>query len=414
MPRKVVPLSATGVAALKAVEGKTQKFFDGGGLFLQVGPLRRNEEGKPLPASRHWRLKYRIGNEEKLISLGAYPDVSLAEARRKRDLAREKIAKGIDPALESKARRKNDATDLPDCFETVAREWHGKYSHTWSASHATTILRRLEKEVFPFLGTRHVNEIKAPELLGVLRRTETRGALDIAHRVRDYCNKIFGYAIATGIAERNPASDIQKALPPVVNRHYAAPTDPKDVAPMLKAFDTYTGSYVVKCALQLLPMLFCRPGELRAAEWTEIDLDAAEWNIPASRMKMKVAHLVPLPHQAVEILESLQTITGRDRYVFPSHRSTQRCMSENALTAAYRRLGFEKHEVTAHGFRATARTILDEVLHQRPDFIEHQLAHAVKDPNGRAYNRTAHLAERRKMMQLWADYLDGLKKGTKR
>ena len=203
------------------------------------------------------------------------------------------------------------------------------------------------------------------------------------------------------------------ALPPVKNGHFAAPTDPKDVAPLLRAIDGFQGSFVVKCALQLAPLLFVRPGELRAAEWSEVDLDAAEWNIPAERMKMKIAHLVPLCRQAVEILRDLQPLTGHSKYVFPCHRSPLRCMSENAVNAGLRRMGFEKSEITGHGFRAMARTILDEVLQVRPDFIEHQLAHAVKDPNGRAYNRTAHLAERRKMMQTWADYLDGLKSGAK-
>jgi integrase len=202
-------------------------------------------------------------------------------------------------------------------------------------------------------------------------------------------------------------------LPPVKNKHFAAPTDPKDVIPLLRAIDGFQGSFVVKCALQLAPLVFVRPGELRQAEWSEIDLEAAEWNIPGHRMKMKDPHLVPLAKQAVDILRELKPLTGQGRYVFPSHRSPLRCMSENAVNAALRRMGFEKSEITGHGFRAMARTILDEVLQVRPDFIEHQLAHAVKDPNGRAYNRTAHLAERRKMMQLWADYLDGLKTGAK-
>ena len=242
---------------------------------------------------------------------------------------------------------------------------------------------------------------------------ESRGILDTAHRVRFECGAIFRYGIATGRVDRDPVADLKGALPPVKNGHYAAPTDPKQVAPILRAIDGFVGSFVVKCALQLSPLLFVRPGELRAAEWSEIDIESAEWNIPAERMKMKIAHLVPLPHQAVEILKSLQPLTCHSRYVFPCHRSPLRCMSENAVNAGLRRMGFEKSEITGHGFRAMARTILDEVLQVRPDYIEHQLAHAVKDPNGRAYNRTAHLVERKKMMQLWADYLEGLKAGAK-
>jgi integrase len=272
---------------------------------------------------------------------------------------------------------------------------------------------RLTKEVFPWVGARSFEEIKAPELLKVLRRMESRGALDTAHRVRNHCSKIFRYAIATGRAERDPAADLQGALPPVKNNHMAAPTDPKLFAPLLRAIDGYEGSFVVKCAMLLAPMLFVRPGELRHAEWAEIDFETAEWNIPSHKMKMKEPHLVPLPCQALKILKTLHPLTGSGKYVFPCHRSPLRCMSENAVNAGLRRLGFEKSEITGHGFRAVARTILDEVLKVRPDFIEHQLAHAVKDPNGRAYNRTAHLEERRKMMQKWADYLDGLKAGAK-
>ena len=242
---------------------------------------------------------------------------------------------------------------------------------------------------------------------------ESRNILDTAHRVRFECGAIFRYAVATGRADRDPVADLKGALPPVKNGHHAAPTDPKELAPLLRAIDGFEGSFVVKCALQLTPMLFVRPGELRHAEWSEFDFETAEWNIPAGRMKMKIAHLVPLPEQALAILNELRPLTGHSKYVFPSHRSPLRCMSDNALNAAMRRMGFDKDEVTAHGFRATARTILDEVLQIRPDFIEHQLAHAVKDPNGRAYNRTAHLAERKKMMQVWADYLDGLKAGAK-
>jgi integrase len=274
-------------------------------------------------------------------------------------------------------------------------------------------MSRLERDVFPWLGSRPIVEIKPSELLMALRRVEARGALETAHRIRTVCGQVFRYAVATGRAERDISGDLRGALPPVAEKHHASITDPAKIAELLRAIDGYQGGFVVRCALQLAPMLFVRPGELRAAEWGEFDLDAGEWNIPAERMKMKQAHLVPLSRQAVEILRELQGLTGHSRYVFPSGRSFHRCMSNNAVNAALRRMGYDKDEMTGHGFRAMARTILDEVLHIRPDYIEHQLAHAVKDPNGRAYNRTAHLAERKKMMQMWADYLDGLKRGAK-
>jgi integrase len=231
----------------------------------------------------------------------------------------------------------------------------------------------------------------------------------MAHLVRNYCSQIFRFAVATCKAERDIASELKGALAPVKFGHMAAPTDPKDVAPLLRAVDAFEGSFIVKCALQLAPLVFVRPGELRKAEWSEIDLDAAIWSIPAEKMKMKLPHLVPLSEQAVDILKALHPLTGHGKYLFPCRRSPLNCMSENTINASLRRMGFEKTEITGHGFRAMARTILDEVLQIRPDFIEHQLAHAVKDPNGRAYNRTAFLSQRREMMQTWADYLDGLR-----
>jgi len=402
MPKRIVPLTDLQVSKAKP-QAKEVKLFDGGGLFLLVTPT----------GGKLWRLKYRFEGKEKKLTLGGYPEISLAAARQRREDARKLIANGIDPNEVKKAQRAAIVAETENSFEVVAREWQGKYAKTWSAVHADTILQRLEKEVFPWLGKVDVAEIKAPALLAILRRMEERGALDTAHRVRNHCSNVFRYAIATGRAERDPAADLRGALPPVKNGHHAAPTDPKQIAPLLRAMDTFEGSFVVKCALLLTPLLFVRPGELRHAEWSEIDLDAAEWNIPAEKMKMKLPHLVPLPSHAVAILRELHALTGRGRYVFPCNRTTLRPMSENTVNAALRRLGFNRDEIVAHGFRAMARTVLDEVLHVRPDYIEHQLAHAVRDPNGRAYNRTAHLAERRKMMQLWADYLDGLKTGAK-
>lgn len=382
---------------------KQFKLSDGEGMYLLVTPH----------GGKAWRLKYRFQGKEKLLSLGTYPDVSLTEAREKRAAARKQIAAGIDPGEVKKAQKAAKSEAAENSFAAIAREWHNEFAGTWSAGHASTILDRLERNVFPWLGTRPIEEIEAPDLLKVLRRIKSRGALGLAHRVRNHCSNVFRYAIATGRAKRDPAADLRGSLPPAEFQHMAAPTDPKDVAPLLRAIDAFEGSFIVKRALQLAPLVFVRPGELRQAEWSEIDLDAAEWNIPAEKMKMKRAHLVPLSRQAVEILKELHPLTGHGRYIFPCNRTVLKPMSKNTLNGALRRLGFEKDVITLHGFRAVARTILDEVLQVRPDFIEHQLAHAVRDPNGRAYNRTAHLTERRGMMQTWADYLDGLKSGAK-
>jgi integrase len=383
-------------------KNKQFKIFDTDGLFLVVSPA----------GGKWWRFKYRFGGKEKLISLGTYPEVSLAQARGRRDEARKQVADSIDPSQVRKA-LKNTTIQNESTFEVVAREWHTRFTPTWTPGHASTIKRRLELNVFPWIGERPIIEIKAPELLMVLRRIESRGALETAHRVRAICGQVFRYAIATGRAERDPAADLRGALPPVKPKHLPAITDPEKVAGLLRAIDGYQGSFVTKCALRLAPYLFVRPGELRQMEWAEIDFEAAEWNIPAEKAKTRQPHRVPLARQSLGILRELNPLTESSRYVFPSPRSPKRPMSNNGVLSALRRMGFDKEEMTGHGFRAMARTILDEILQCRPDFIEHQLGHAVRDPNGRAYNRTAHLAERRKMMQTWADYLDGLKAGAK-
>ena len=383
-------------------QNKPVTLFDGGGLFLLITPS----------GGKLWRFKYRYDGKEKLLALGPYPEISLAEARQRREEARKQLVHGVDPGAVRKAQKVTGKIQAENSLEVVAREWHERQSPTWAVSHAIKIIRSLEQNVFPWLGSRPINEIKAPELLTILRRIESRGALDTAHRMRFVCGQVFRYAIATGRAERDPAADLRGALSPVKGRHLAAVTDPVKVGELLRAIEGYKGSFVTVCALRLAPLVFVRPGELRQAEWAEMDLDLAEWNIPAERMKMKQSHLVPLSKQAIDILRALQPLTGAEKFVFPSARSFSRPMSNNAVLAALRRMGYEKDEMTGHGFRAMARTILDEVLQVRPDFIEHQLAHAVRDPNGRAYNRTAHLVERRKMMQQWADYLDRLKAGA--
>lgn len=371
MPRRITPLSETKVRTAKP-QAKEVKLFDGGGLFLLIAPS----------GGKLWRFKYRFAGKERKLTFGTYPEISLADARQRREEARKLLANGVDPGEVRKAKKVAQLAVTENSFEVVAREWHSKFSGAWSASHAETTMGRLKLDVFPALGARPISEIKAPQVLAMLRRIESRGALEMAHRVRTICGQVFRYAVATGRAERDIAADLKGALPPYKKGHLAAIVDPRDVAPLLRAIDGYQGSFVVKCALQLAPLVFVRPGELRQAEWVEIDLDAAEWNIPAVRMKMKQPHLVPLSEHAVSILRELKALTGNSRYLFPSVRSFARPMSNNAINAALRRMGFDKDEMTGHGFRAMARTILDEVLQVRPDYIEHQLAHAVKAQMG--------------------------------
>ncbi|EGV28074.1 integrase family protein [Thiorhodococcus drewsii AZ1] len=316
---------------------------------------------------------------------------------------------GSTRASTARHRRATQQDQAANSFEVIAREWFAKYEGTWSESHGVRIIRRLERDIFPQIGARPITAVTAPELLATVRRIEDRGALETAHRALQNCGQIFRYAVATGRAERDPSADLRGALPPVRGTNFAAVTDPPRVAEILRMLDGYTGTPTVRAALRLAPLVFVRPGELRKAEWKDIDLDAAEWRYTVT--KTDTQHIVPLSTQAVAILRELEPITGRWRYVFPSARGADRPMSDNAILAAMRRLGIPKDEMSGHGFRAMARTILDEVLGFRPDFIEHQLAHAVKDPNGRAYNRTAHLQVRKVMMQAWSDYLDELKKG---
>ena len=401
MAKKVMPLSEMRVRTAKPKE-KPYKLTDGDGLFLLITP----QDGK------YFRFKYRFDGKEKLLAFGTYPEVSLADARQRRDEARKQIAHGIDPGAVRKAMKQAE-TEEKETFEVIAREWHTKFTPTWTPGHAETIMSRLERDLFPWIGKRPMSEIKAPELLAVLRRVESRGALESAHRIRTIAGQVFRYAVATGRAERDPSTDLKGALPQPKENHHAAITDPKEVAPLLRAIDGYQGHFVVKCALRLAPMFFVRPGELRNAEWAEIDLEEAVWSIPAEKMKMKQAHIVLLCRQAIEILTELKELTGNSKYVFPSGRTFARPMSNNAILAALRRMGYDNDTMTGHGFRAMARTILDEILHENPYVIEAQLAHRVPDPLGRAYNRTTHLPERRKMMQRWADYLDGLKQGAK-
>lgn len=394
-------MALTDTAVRNAKPGaKPIKLFDERGLFLLVTPS----------GGKWWRLRYKLDGKEKLLSLGVYPDVSLKDARNKRDQERKRLAAGVDPGEHRRAAKAAREDRAANSFEVVAREWYGKYSPNWVEHHGNRIIRRLERDFFPWIGGRPISELKAPDLLSCLRRIEHRGALETAHRALQNCGQVMRYAIATGRAERDIAADLRGALPPVKSENFAAVTEPAKAAELLRAFDGYQGTLAVSSALRLAPLVFVRPGELRNAVWADIDLDTAEWRYHVT--KTNTDHIVPLSTQAVAILRELHTLTGTGKYVFPGARTNGRPMSDNAILAALRRLGIPKDEMSGHGFRAMARTILDEVLGVRPDYIEHQLAHAVKDPNGRAYNRTAHLPERRKMMQLWADYLDKLKAGA--
>ncbi|MDD5308663.1 MAG: integrase arm-type DNA-binding domain-containing protein [Deltaproteobacteria bacterium] len=378
---------------------KPIRLFDGGGLYLEVAPS----------GGKWWRLKYRFGGKEKRFAIGVYPEVRLKEARGRRDKAREMLRNGIDPSLHKQVVKAVRIEQAANSFEIVAREWYTKQAATaWTPGHARTVLSRLENNVFARLGSRPIATIAATDLLPVLRRVEDRGALETAHRILVIFGQVFRYAVVTGRAERDPSRDLRGALPPVRPKHLAAITDPTKIGDLLLKLDGYTGSYVVKSALRLAPLVFVRPGELRHAKWEDIDLDAAEWRFVAS--KTQTQHIVPLARQAVTVLRDLHPLTGKGIWVFPSERGRKRPMSNNTVLAALRILGIPKEEMSGHGFRATARTLLDEVLHERVDLIEHQLAHAVRDPLGRAYNRTAHLPERHAMMQRWADYLDELRR----
>jgi integrase len=378
-------------------QAKPYKLADEKGLYLLVHPR----------GAKYWRFKYRYLGKEKLLALGVYPDLSLKDARQRRDDARKLVAADIDPGAHRKAVQAARSLNAASGFEAVAREWHTKHAPNWSASHADKILRRFECDVFPWIGARPVADIMPPELLAVVRRIEARGALDTAHRALQNAGQVFRYAIATGRASRDPSGDLRGALPPAKGSHFPSITEPKAIGHLLRAIQGYQGSHVTRYALQLAPLVFVRPGELRQAEWCEFDLEAAEWRIPPARMKKRKLHIIPLPIQAVAILRDLQPLTGRGRYVFPGARSHERPMSENTVNAALRRLGYSRSEMTGHGFRSMASTILNEQGWNR-DAIERQLAHAERDGVRAAYNYAEHLPERRRMMQAWANFLDEL------
>lgn len=378
------------------------KHTDGGGMYLLV-----NGGGK------YWRMNYRFAGKRKTLALGVYPAVSLLKARQRRDKARELLADGIDPSTAKQEDKQAKAAAAANTFEAVARDWLIKTKAKRAEITHLKVSTWLEKDAFPFIGNMPVSTIGPRDVLDkVVRKVEARGAIDTAHRLKQLCGQVFRYAVVTGLAERDVTTDLREALVTKTTTHHAAITEPKQVGDLMRSIFAYSGHPCTVVALKLTPLVFVRPGELRTMEWAELDLDAAEWRIPGSKMKMKVEHVVPLCTQAVELLRSVQPITGHGRYVFPSLRTGERPMSENTINGAVRAMGYSKEVHTAHGFRATARTIMDEVLGERVDLIEHQLAHTVKDANGRAYNRTAHLPARREMMQRWADYLDKLRVGA--
>lgn len=378
---------------------KAYKMADGGGLYLEVRPN----------GSKYWRMKYRFLKREDRLALGVYPHVSLATARKEATQARELLRQGIDPKQAEKQSKLLKAISSENSFDKVAWEWFDKEAPHWSETHLVRVKQILEQKLLPYLAARPIGEISAPELLGALRHTEARGVLETARRALQISGQIFRYAIATGRATRDPSRDLKGALAKPKSRHFAAITDPKTFGELLVAIDSYQGSPEVLAALQLSALFFCRPGELRQMEWKEVNWKEQRVEIAAEKMKMRQPHIIPLSRQAQEILERLKPITGNGRYLFPSPRGRSRPLSENGVRTALRTLGYSNEQMTPHGFRATARTLLDEVLEVRVDLIEHQLAHTVKDTNGRAYNRTAHLEARRKMMQSWADYLDQLR-----
>ncbi|MEQ9462311.1 MAG: integrase arm-type DNA-binding domain-containing protein [Haliea sp.] len=383
---------------------KSRKLTDGGGLYLLVD----------TKGSKFWRYDYRFAGKRKTLAVGVFPDISLKEAREAHYEAKKQIQKGIDPGQVRKVERQTRNLAASDSFEAIGREWFNQIMDDKSESYRVRTGRILEKDLYPYVGNRPIAEISAPELLATLRRIESRGAVDIAHRARQTAGQVFRYAIITGRAERDPTADLKGALKSKKKKHHAAITEPADVGRLLVAIDNFQGTAVVKAALQLSALLFQRPGEIRAMEWGEINWDAKRWELPAEKMKMGLPHMVPLSRQAVDILLDLQRLTGRGRFVFPSARGASRHICENAVRVALRAMGYTNEQMTAHGFRAMARTLLDEVLGFRPDWIEHQLAHAVKDPNGRAYNRTSHLEGRKEMLQGWADYLDDLSNQQRR
>ncbi|MEP7248015.1 MAG: integrase arm-type DNA-binding domain-containing protein [Gammaproteobacteria bacterium] len=400
------------IAVRRAVPGeKPVRLYDGRGLYLEV----------TTSGGKWWRLKYRFGGKEKLLSMGTYPDTSLKKAREKRDAARELLASNVDPSAVRKANKASRDGAAINSFETVAREFHETKRAEWSEPHAKRWLERLEKDILPYLGALPLPEITAPVLLQSLRRVEARGVRETVHSLQQSCGQVFRYGIATGRGEHNPAADLRGALKPVLVKNMAAVTEPKAVGTLMRAIENYEGSPLTRIALKLSAMLFQRPGNVRAMQWSALELGGTVpmWTIPAVEMKRSRyekqngrPHFVPLARQAVAVLRELHPLSGHGKYVFPSILGGARPMSENTVNTALRRLGYDRDTATAHGFRAMARTLLVENLDVNPDVIEAQLAHGKSGPLGAAYDRAQFMNQRRTMMQQWADYLDVLRDGA--
>lgn len=390
-------------AKIKAAKPKDKDYTlnDGEGLSLVVNPKGR----------KWWRFRYQMNGKRTMLSLGAYPYISLQDARLKRGDLKTLIAKGHDPSLKRKEKKRRASAS--EAFEAISREWFQKNLAGWSERYAKTTIERLEKNVFPFIGKRPISDLGVKEMLSIVQRCENRGAVETARRVRRIMSQVFRYAVAAGKAERDPAADIKGVIPPPRKvKHHSSITDPKKVGPLLRAIDEFSATLVVHCALRLAPLVFVRPGELRQAEWHDIDLEACEWRIPEEKMKGGSPHIVPLSKQAMDILTEVYQLTGPSGYVFPSIRTASRPMSENTINVSLRRLGYDKDEMTGHGFRSMASTLLNEHGWHR-DAIERQLAHTPKDKVRASYNYAEHLQDRKRMMQAWADYLDSLKSGGK-
>jgi integrase len=393
-----MPLTDKQAKQAKAKD-KAYRLSDERGMYLEITTTGR----------KYWRLKYRYGGKEKRLAIGVYPEITLKKARELRNDARLLLKDGIDPSAQKRIKKITQHDNSTNSFELVALEWLAKEKSQWSESHTKRVTRSLEKDLFPYIGKQPIADITPPELLMALRRVESRGAIETAHRVKQVAGQVFRYGVATGRCERDPSADLKGALANPVTKHLAAITDPKQVGQLLVTIDHFQGTATVKAALLISPMLLSRPGEIRHMEWTEINWDEQQWEIPAAKMKMKAAHIVPLSRQATDILTEQQRLSGSGKYVFPNPRGASRPLSENGVRTALRTLGYDNETMTPHGFRAMGRTLLDEVLGYRIEWIECQLAHAVKDANGRAYNRTTYLKQRSEMMQKWADYLDILK-----
>lgn len=395
-----MPLSDTSVRNAKA-QDKALKLFDGGGLFLFVSPA----------GGKLWRLKYRFQGKEKLLALGAYPDISLKDARKKREEAKELLAKDVDPAeakKEAKATAAAIELEMATTFESVARDWFSKKKAAWTPGHQKKILSRLENQLFPILGTKLFSSLEPGDFLAAIQKAESRGAIETAHRLAQLCGQVSRYARIVGHTRYDVAAGLTEALIPVQTNHYATITDPAEVGHLLRAIDEYAGEPSICFALKILPFVFVRSIELRGAEWAEFDFDAATWIIPAERMKMKRPHTVPLARQVVALLHCLRTLTGNEHFLFPSLYSASRPISDMGLLNALRRMGYAKGVMTIHGFRSMASTLLNERGY-RADVIEAQLAHGEKNAIRAAYNHAEYLSERHRMMQEWADYLDELK-----